>query len=247
MRPGFTLLHVAVLMAVLAVTMVGFLSGSVGNTKGRNFARQAEMIEEKQRAHMYQQGSRLCPSDITLPYDHPNFGRAVAHGASCNAGMTPTDCCIGANFGTAGLVMGGVPVVDLGLPKEAALGPTGNRVFYAVSRVSTQKNVCKIWGANPGVYVRSSVGGALGGAHAGVYLDLGEDAHGAFPGAGGTERRNTGNTNAETLENAGLSETFTDNFNNVFIRRELMYDTSGAVFDDVVIPFDKCCLGPGCL
>lgn len=249
MRAGFTLLHVAVMLAVLAVVMAGYLNSGRGGSeaKEREFLRRVEMFEERQRARMLQDGSRLCPSDITLPYEHPNFGKAVAHGASCNAGMTPSDCCNGANFSTAGLVMGGVPVVDLGLPKEAALGPTGNRIFYAVSRVSTQKNVCKLWGANPGVFVRSSAGGTLGGAHAGLYMDLGEDAHGAFPGAGGTERRNTGNADVETLENAGLTTAFTDDFNNVFIRHERIQTAVGIIFDDQVIPFDQCCIGTGCL
>jgi type II secretory pathway pseudopilin PulG len=250
MRSGFTLLHLAVLLAVAAVMLAASLPGgdkARTDTKQRNFIRQAEIFEAKQKAEMAESGRRFCPSDITLSENDTDYGLELPHGPNCAAGINTSDCCMGGGAGTyygpmSGVVAGGVPVVSMGLPKSAALGPTKNRILYAITQAATAKAACTTPGAlKPSVIVKNSAGGRVLGVHVGAYIEFGEDAQGATPAAGGAVRKDTGNLDADTLENAGLSASRADQFNNVFINRN-----HDAAFDDAAVGIDECCKGMGC-
>lgn len=248
---GFTLLHMAVALAVLAVMIAVAIPGGDKarvDAKQRAFISQVEIFEGKQRSLMVAQGRRYCPSDITLSESDPNFGRELPHGPNCMAGISASDCCTGAGPGgyygpSNGVIAGGVPVVDMGLEKSAAFGPTKNRIMMVVTQSATSNPICCAAGmVEPRIVVKDSAAGRWLGVDTGAYVDFGEDGEGATPAQGGTIRRVAGNLDADTLENAGLTPGMMPVFDNVLVSRP-----HGPGFDDNVVRANGCCLGPGCM
>lgn len=145
-------------------------------------------------------------------------------------------------------VIGTVPTRTLGLPDEYMLDGWGRRIMYFVNASATHTDSCRDLQRNGFTgnlevandestgYIRDRVMWAL--------VSYGPDGHGAFPANGSTiaGRYDAKATNANTLHNALVDSSFTNQFNqapnNYYIGQTLIYPDESSVttggFDDIV-------------
>lgn len=179
---GFSLIELALIMAVLAILISGGLSAGIGVTDERRREETTQKLDTIEAAlqNFVTGRSRLpCPANITFDVSNVNFGRENIAGTVRNiTGCTAVanqifSVAVGANtiYGSM------VPVRTLGLPDDYAFDGWGRRIFYAVNGRATTWSTTAIAPAAPAVSNTTPAFGGTGyvpgGAMAGANVDGG--------------------------------------------------------------------------
>lgn len=254
---GFSLVQVSLLLTIGALVMVSVLPGADSgdyNQKSINTVKKIERIEEAARAFMVRNGRRPCPADGQYAISNANFGIEAATPGTCTGGAPAAP--FGPDIGTGNVIGGVVPTKSLNLPDDYAFDDWGRRITYIVDKRATLMSTCLTLenavalGGSSGISIKSTSGGSTLATSMAAYISHGADGHGAFPIQGSTvaNRINTGSSDADTLVNAGVDNTFTyntTNFTSIKIQK-----TKTATFDDIVYVRkdlkDECCMGMIC-
>ncbi len=263
-QSGFTLLQMTVFVTIiglLAVTLINDEDIPGYASMAADTHRRMAEIEKAAQSFMLANGRRPCPSDATIDINAANSGREGATPGTCTGG-TPAANFAGSG-GSANIVAGGVPTAALGLADTYAFDGFGRRITYMVDKRATLKKACLSLqgGASPlpgqagDIAVYNTVDPAPGTLLTNAIwalISYGQNAHGAFTmeGQGSTggsvgNRMQTGNTNADTLNNAFVDSGFSTAFTKNLVKKE-----RNAAFDDIVwyneATKNTCCEGAVC-
>ncbi len=268
-QAGFTLVMMSILLTVAALIFVAVLPGQEAgdtNQKNTNSTKKLERVEEAMRAFMTLNGRRPCPADGNQAEGAASFGVESISSGVCN---TSTSGMLGPDAGTTYIVGGTIPTKTLGLPDDYAFDDYGRRFTYVVDTRATASGTCISLMNYPtnngtgGIAIQNTVtanGGVPIDQTMYAYISHGATGYGAFPAQGSTvtNRVNSGSTDTDMQNNAGVNSSFTyntTNFTNVFVKKDKVASnlpTGGTDtgFDDVVWyrPDLKntCCLGTAC-
>ena len=182
---GFSLIQLAVIMAVASVVMVSVLPGEKKGGEGMTSADpQVKLtldnmakIEDATRGFLLRNGRWPCPAN-GLAY-RAQAGVEANNPGSCVGGD------IAANFINIerGVVGGVVPCKTLGLAPDICLDGWGKRIGYHITQMATAAESCTT-GLKAGtvyVYDKAGSGAKLIASPIALYLSAGQDGIGAFP------------------------------------------------------------------
>ena len=258
-RDGFSLLQTSIILMMAALVLVSLVpGGSAGDANQKTIDTIARLnkVEDGMQRFMQLQGRRPCPADGQYDVNNTNFGReagsVVANSplGSC-VGGTPA-APMGADAGTGLIVAGMIPTKTLGLPDDYAFDAWGRRFTYEVDIRATNATSCYSLKTG-GLQVKTKDPTGVVTYTDNVmyaYLSHGPGGYGAWPAQGSTmaNRINTGISDADKRNNAGVNAAFlynTTNFTNILYTKDR---TSS--FDDLVYYLENykntCCLGNAC-
>lgn len=245
-KAGFTLIEMAVVLAIIALVLGGGLANFVAYTEQKGLKNaQARLQHVQQTLIEYGQiyGRLPCPADITGAQDNANFALESGDPGECEP----------ANFQYStddDVVAGLIPVRDIGLEDDMAFDSWGNRVLYMIDRRFT--NIAGLTQHGPNsqgkiiVQIQGSTTNTANAAFA--LLSYGANRHGAY-GRGGGTIRTSGRDPAATvgslpywtweLENCDCDDGTAANgtFDDTLIQAPFSQGTSSGddVFDDIVV------------
>jgi len=180
---GFSLVEMAVIVGICSALLVAAL-GLIGTWKTQNaLATNQQRLNAIQQALVNYEGqnNRLpCPSSFIAKTSAAYFGREIS--ASCVGPNNPNgkDTYAATGRGGAAVIIGAVPVRDLGLPDSYRTDAYGYMFTYAITKSEATAPLNGFAGAidvvdNTGVTVLSAAGTATY-----VVVDHGKDGKGAF-------------------------------------------------------------------
>lgn len=193
---GFSLIDLSVLITITAL-MVAFILESESKESGVKSSKQQldqfTIIQHAVADYVSAYGYFPCPASPTLPISSADFGVGLGTnnpGTGCNATNLLTD------NETTPVIMGAIPIRELGLPSTLAFDIWGNRILYAVQDDLTRENttctdktgsIVILNDLNPSESPlnQSNPNFITTDAAAYVLMSMGEDGVGAYPNAGG--------------------------------------------------------------
>lgn len=231
---GFSLVEISVVLVVVATMLAGVLPAITESQKSKATDVTAERMKEIELAlkTFRSANSRVpCPADITLSVTTANFGKEADALGECRDGAGAID----ANWETATVVGGGVPVKSLGLADEYAFDGWGHRFSYHITKTLTL-DTTYIAATGGSITVRDGAAAPSDRTTVAAYalISHGPSGHGAY--TRGASRYNFGTTNARELENCDCdSSAVATAYNSVFHQYMAIPNTDPrAGFDDIV-------------
>ncbi len=241
-RSGFTLLELSIVLIIIAmVTGMGLFAGMGAieaakktQTENKMAAIQTALMEYRNRYNRVP-----CPGDFLLPQSDVSYGLEAANAGVCTGG-TPA-----ANFSSAPMVEGNVPVRTLGLPNEYMYDGWGRQFAYWVDTEATAVDAfitiktnesCRaiVWDA-AGYYRTGNVAGES--TPGGIYalISYGKNGHGGYTANGSII--NAGSTNAHEQVNCHCNASAVKAvMNSVLIQKDPTENSASATdsFDDII-------------
>lgn len=250
---AFSLTELSIAMTIIAVVAGSALSVALtGDEYAKKTQTESKLdrIEEALAAYLANNKRLPCPADGTLLITNASFGvEGTPSSASCGS----------ANFSSAKVYAGVVPVTTLSLPDDFMFDGWGRRITYAVdyrfannSTTNTDcdgatSTVCFIdtSGDAATIKVHDASGTARTSTAVYVLISHGENGHGAFVKNGSSTRINTyisGNPWRsggfdDELENAHFDNSGSNTaYNTTFVDKQFVRDEDGYTdyFDDMV-------------
>lgn len=131
---GFTLLEMAISVAILALLSVGGMAAAnrINESTEQNITKERmEMIKTAMVAYLAKNDVLPCPADSSLPINDAGFGLAEVGGGSavCQDNQGGAGAEIEQN---SAVYHGTVPTRTLGLPDEYAFDAWGNKFSYVI-------------------------------------------------------------------------------------------------------------------
>jgi prepilin-type N-terminal cleavage/methylation domain-containing protein len=232
-RRGFTLLELAIVMAIIGVIVASGISLGLSRTEAARISSteaKLDRIEEALGAYLVMNGFLPCPAVGSTAKTVATFG--VAEAAGC-----ASTTCTGGGCGTD-LKVGVVPVRTLNLSDDYMFDGWGRRITYAVHRKATLSRA-DFADTSAGIitiqnYAQTS---NLSTDALLILMSHGNNGHGAWPESGqfsGTQNRVTaGVTAGPETENAETVATELS-FDATFVQARRATN-----FDDIVRYFQK--------
>jgi len=215
---GFSLIEIAIVMAIIAVmvgTVISYTLMNTGALKTSATRHKMEEISKALAAFVAINGRLPCPADGSLALNDPLFGAEYCTG-SLSASISRPSCTPPCSWVGNEILGGTLPTQALSLTSDYALDAWNNRFTYAVD------SGLAVPGAEANFYVQT-IGGIIieDAAHnirtdkaAYVLISYGPLGYGAWPKNGGT-RISDSSAAADVQENAHTA----GGWNNIFVER----------------------------
>lgn len=255
---GFTLLEMAIVVAIIAAVVAGTLSmGSsmVGSAQRVNTNNKLDAIEKALMAYRIANNRLPCPADPTvtdIPANSTTYGYEQGTAGTCGGGATvsytvphPSSNTNIVDIGT--VVEGALPVRTLGLPDEYQFDGWGRKTSYAVWTPLTAKATSVSspaaflnYGITPScgaITVQNAGGGNRSIAAAYALISYGPNGHGGFLKNGAQYFMGSDNLAEQT--NCHCTATGANNaaYNATYVQQEPTQTSSSdslSAFDDIV-------------
>ncbi len=256
---GFSLLQTSIILMMAAMVLISFVPGQGAgdaNQKLLDSIAKLNKVEDGMNRFMAVQGRRPCPADASRDVNAANFG--VEAGTvtpnspvgGCTGGSPAAN--MGPDAGSGLVVAGAIPTKTLGLPDDYAYDAWGRRFTYEVDIRATKASTCyNLHTGGLAVKTRDPTGTVRNTDNVMyAYITHGPGGYGAWPAQGSTlaNRVNTGISDADKQNNAGVNAAFlynTTNFTNTLYAKDRT-----AQYDDTIYYLDAmkntCCVGQAC-
>jgi len=236
---GFTLIEMVIVIATVAMLVggaLGVISAKVESNRVKETRTQMIKIMETIDKYYEKNGYIPCPSDGTDALTNTGFGRGLGTGLGedgVTESCTDNDLIEEEDGAAQGVVMGVVPIRELGLPVGMMFDGWRNKITYVVDERMTHNTTTNAGGFddNTGDISIRDITDAGDWQHkvAYVLISHGKRYHGSWPLKGGNRHVDT---NAQAYEDKNGEATVGESaFDKEFISSIYSYDK----FDDMVM------------
>ncbi|MFM7557098.1 MAG: type II secretion system protein, partial [Alphaproteobacteria bacterium] len=141
---AFTLIEMSVVLIVISILFVGtFSSSSVVNSVRTNVSKDKLEVIYSLMGTFLKNNKRLpCPASINITSDNANFGNEVRNpldNKCSGSGIYASD-----NAGFSNIIVGAIPVKELGVNNDFAYDAFGNLVLYFIDQRFTYDYISNI-------------------------------------------------------------------------------------------------------
>lgn len=238
---GFSLVELSVVLSVIGVVMGGALTLATKKTEAeklKDTENKIAIIEEAMNVYLTENQRLPCPAQGALAFSNSNFGKAGAASESANTGS-----CASADFSSAGVFAGVVPVKTLNLPDSVMIDGWGRRISYVIdarfaNSITTNSDcdgdsaagadhlVCFKYRTNGSIIIKDASGNPRTSTAVYALISHGKNGKGAWNYAGSATRV-VASVDTDEQDNAGND--LGGSFNSAFVQKE-----ETGTFDDVV-------------
>lgn len=254
---GFTLIELSIIIVVISIFVVSTVAqrqtGNVMEAQSETL-HTMNRIKQALRQFYAEYGHYPCPADGSLDLNDPDFGFGESSSApSGNCDISAEIDIFTTNTGFPDdIVMGVVPIHDLGLQLEDMFDGWGNRIMYAVGEALTGTDrdcgtdilIELLTDYDDSNDLATNQGEFSIGNVPYILLSYGEDGFGAYPYNGGTRfPRDATADSAQQMINHGLADNATSSIDEEFDEADMdnlttffiMPETSLTLFDDIIV------------
>lgn len=238
-KAGYTLVEMALVIAVLGVIGGGMLTVMAGKQEAHRLSaqdRQLKAIDEAIIYYVKLRGHLPCPALPDLEESHANFGRE-----DCSGGGTidtVIDADPSANPNTDDVWVGMLPVRSLGLSDRYLYDEWNSRIGYAVIKALTDGSVFGTYGTNIDtgvIHITDAAGNQMTELDnkdvvAYLFLSYGKDRKGGYTRTGSPIACTAGYLDSTNCDHSGAND-------NTFIDAEV--NDTHATGNDAVYFYDK--------